>query len=205
MAIAEIRDAHGDTCDLTHPGTPASTASLARYDGDRVEYLVLGDSPLVHDCRGQVEVITDLRVQRVGKALRAAMPAEAENAVVGSPEYAEGARRRVAAQREYINRPDGYWIASNEPEAARHALTGALPLTGPEAVRPGLPADRRRLPGGRHLQPVRLAGAAGRGRRPGTGAPDRHGPGRRVRAGSDQAQAARRRDRRADPVQPIPE
>jgi hypothetical protein len=131
-AISQVRQAHDGGCDLTHPGTPASTVCLAKYGGDRLEYLVLGDSPLVYECGGRVETVNDLRVQRVGRALRDAEPRDAP---VGSPEYAAGARQRIAAQRNYINRPDGYWIASNEPAAARHALTGNLPLAGPHPVR----------------------------------------------------------------------
>jgi hypothetical protein len=45
-------------------------------------------------------------------------------------------------QRRYVNRPDGYWIASTNPQAARHARTGVLPLTGPgEVTRAGLFTD----------------------------------------------------------------
>jgi hypothetical protein len=133
-AISQVRDAHGGRCDLTHPGTPASTVCLVRYGGERLEYLVLGDSPLVYERRGRVELVEDLRVQRVGRSLHETVPGSGA-AAPGSPEHAAGARKRIAAQRDYINRPDGYWIASNEPAAAGHALTGTLPLAGPDAVR----------------------------------------------------------------------
>jgi hypothetical protein len=131
-AICQVSHAHGGECDLTHPGTPASTVCLARYGADRVEYLVLADSPLVYEAGGRVEVVTDLRAQQLVGALRERMPV---GAPAGSPEHASGVRALVTAQRGYINTPDGYWIASVEPSAAEHALTGTLPLSGPDAVR----------------------------------------------------------------------
>ncbi|GIH19125.1 hypothetical protein [Rugosimonospora africana] len=131
-AICQVSHAHGGECDLTHPGTPASTVCLARYGVDRLEYLVLADSPLVYEAGGRVEVISDHRPQRVAGVLHERMPV---GAPTGSPEHAAGVRAIITAQRGYINSPDGYWVASIDPSAAEQALTGALPLTGPDAVR----------------------------------------------------------------------
>jgi hypothetical protein len=131
-AISEVSHAHGGGCDLTHPGTPASTACLVGYGGDRLEYLVLADSPLVYQAAGRVEVVNDSRAQQVTRSLGERMRVDA---AVGTPEHASGVRELIAAQRGQINTPDGYWIASTDPAAAEHALTGALPLAGPDAVR----------------------------------------------------------------------
>ncbi|GAA5196611.1 protein phosphatase 2C domain-containing protein [Rugosimonospora acidiphila] len=134
-AIDGVRQAHGDRCDLTHPGTPASTVCLAKYGADRLEYLVLGDSPLVyqvHGDAGRVEVVDDQRVQEVGRLLPDPIP---EDMPKDSSEYARAVRERTAAKLRYTNRPGGYWIASTDPAAAGHAVTGVLPLTGRDAVR----------------------------------------------------------------------
>ncbi|WP_238451667.1 hypothetical protein [Micromonospora sp. 4G55] len=34
-----------------------------------------------------------------------------------------------------MNRTHGYWVAATDPDAAYHAVTGTLPLRGPDAVR----------------------------------------------------------------------
>ncbi|RSM72197.1 hypothetical protein DMB66_06250 [Actinoplanes sp. ATCC 53533] len=103
-AIAAVRAAHGGTCDLSHPESPSSTVVLLRERPDLVDYLVLCDSALVLvGPGGEISrVVTDDRTA----AMRGLTRAE------------------VAGWR---NRRGGFWVASTDPDAAREALTGALP------------------------------------------------------------------------------
>lgn len=104
-AIQQVRDAHAATCDLTDPNSPSSTVALIRLRGDQVDYLVLADSPVVlHLADGKILPITDDRLDRLD-------------------DYSVPA---VAAAR---NTDAGFWVASTEPEAARHAVTGSISLT----------------------------------------------------------------------------
>jgi hypothetical protein len=56
-AITETAAAHGNTCDLDHPGTPSAALAIAQVHGDALRYLVLGDVPL-HVIR-RVVLLTD--------------------------------------------------------------------------------------------------------------------------------------------------
>jgi hypothetical protein len=132
-AIEEVRHEHDGRCDLGHPGTPACTVGLLKEAGDRLEYLVLCDSPLVFDRRDEVQVITDDRFARAIGDVRAV--ALTGQAAIGSEEHAERVRYAVMQRRAMTNQADGYWIAAANPEAAYKAITGTLPLTGPNRVR----------------------------------------------------------------------
>jgi hypothetical protein len=46
-AIEATCSAHADTCDLANPDSPSSTVALVRSTGTAIEYLVLGDSPVI--------------------------------------------------------------------------------------------------------------------------------------------------------------
>ncbi|GLY23454.1 hypothetical protein [Micromonospora sp. NBRC 101691] len=131
-AILAVRADHGGACDLDHPGTPSATVCLLRDGGDRADYLVLCDSPLVLDTGGRVAVVSDDRLDTALADLRAVahtVPARAAD------DPATRFRRAVAVQRERMNRTHGYWVAASDPDAAYHAVTGSVPLRGPNALR----------------------------------------------------------------------
>ncbi len=48
-AIAQVRDRHQGTCDLTHPATPAATITAVRAEPDGIGYLALSDSSVAAD------------------------------------------------------------------------------------------------------------------------------------------------------------
>ncbi|SBT48658.1 hypothetical protein [Micromonospora auratinigra] len=130
-AILAVRADHGDECDLDHPGTPSATVCLLREGGDQVDYLVLCDSPLVLDTGDRVEVVADDRLAAAAADLR-----RQARALPGADiDAATRFRRAVTVQRTRMNRTHGYWAAAGDPDAAYHALTGTLPLTGPGALR----------------------------------------------------------------------
>jgi hypothetical protein len=100
-AIAGVCQGHKDTCDLANPDSPSSTVSMVRALDDRVDHLVLADSPVVLRHRdGRIEPVVDSRIEQV-------------------PEYTFEAVRRLR------NRPGGFWVASTEPNAAYEALAGS--------------------------------------------------------------------------------
>ncbi|GAA3756641.1 hypothetical protein [Micromonospora maritima] len=130
-AILAVRADHGGVCDLDHPGTPSSTVCLLREGGDRADYLVLCDSPLVLQTDREIEVVTDGRLETALADLRrtaAALPGD-------DVEPAVRFRRAVSVQRTRMNRTHGYWAAAADPDAAYHAVTGTVPLRGPGALR----------------------------------------------------------------------
>jgi hypothetical protein len=101
-AIAEARDAHAGTCDLDNPDTPSSTVAAVRVRDRSLDYLVLCDSPLLLRHRdGTVRLVQDDQLARLPR---------------GVP------------LRELRNKPGGFWVASTDPAAAHHAVTGSVEL-----------------------------------------------------------------------------
>jgi hypothetical protein len=110
------------------PGrAPSSTVTLLRWDADRVEGLVLGDSPLVVVTTDGLDVLVDERLDTVAPAQRVAY----HDRLAAGGGYDDGHRELLRAlvgeQRRLRNRPDGYWIAEAVPVAARQSLTRSWP------------------------------------------------------------------------------
>ncbi|GAA2357485.1 protein phosphatase 2C domain-containing protein [Saccharopolyspora halophila] len=107
-AIERTCSAHADTCDLANPSSPSATATVLRLRAE-TEYLVLADSPLVLEIDGEVRTIIDDRLDHL-------------------PDRALDTVTRLR------NHPDGFWVASTEPEAAHQARHGTLPPFGRAAL-----------------------------------------------------------------------
>jgi hypothetical protein len=97
-----------------------------------VDYLVLADSPLVLDRNGTIEVINDLRLKATSERQRRAVAAS--TAALGSSAHQAQVLALIEAQRPYRNQLGGYWLASSAPEAGHHAVSGAIPLDGPDRL-----------------------------------------------------------------------
>lgn len=120
-AIEETSALHAGTCDLSHPGTPAATVAVLRQFG-HLGYLVLSDSAVVVDGFGGVRVFQDSRVDATAVELADVVLATATD----DASHAERRRAMIAQRRQARNVPGGYWIASSNPEAAQHAVTGSI-------------------------------------------------------------------------------
>jgi hypothetical protein len=121
-AIKTVAALHPE-CDLASPGTPSAAVGIIQL-GDEIEHLVLGDVSLIFDTVGGVKVITDPRVSSTGEPARS----QAESWPLDAPERAPLVLQMKASELAARNVPDGYWIAAADPEAAEHALTGAVAL-----------------------------------------------------------------------------
>ena len=113
-SIAEVAVAHGGWCDLTTIGAPSAAVAALRVAGGDLEWLVLADVTVVLDTDAGLQVISDNRVSVSVAGLDARTP--------------ELAGRIRDAREEYRNRPGGYWVTTADPDTARHALTGSVPL-----------------------------------------------------------------------------
>ncbi|MGY4744481.1 protein phosphatase 2C domain-containing protein [Streptomyces sp. ATMOS53] len=124
-SIRAVRSLHADTCDLAYRASPTSTVVAVRAGAGALEYLVLGDSSLLFaDQDGSTTVVTDRRLDDVGKRLRGPVDA----LPTGSPEHAAALAEYRNALTGFRNQPGGFWIAGPEPRAAEHALNGTVPL-----------------------------------------------------------------------------
>jgi hypothetical protein len=124
-AISQVRELHGGSCDLTHPGTPTATVVAIRTTGENLEHLILADSSLVLTMvAGETEIITDRRVDEAARGLRAALARVPRD----DPRRAAAVREHVTAVERLRNAPGGFWVAAPDPAVAEHALTGSRPL-----------------------------------------------------------------------------
>ncbi|MFF3206664.1 integrase [Streptomyces sp. NPDC002962] len=124
-SIRVVRSLHEGSCDLTYRASPTSTVVAVRAGAGALEYLVLGDSTLLlADKDGKTTAVTDQRLDEVGKRLRGPV----DELPTGSPEHAAALAKYRDALTGHRNRPDGFWIAGPEPQAAEHAHTGTAPL-----------------------------------------------------------------------------
>ncbi|WP_323747710.1 protein phosphatase 2C domain-containing protein [Catenulispora rubra] len=106
---------HEGKCDLRNPDSPSSTVAILRCTADAVDYLVLGDSAVVveHGDAG-LTVAHDARTGHLSDYTR------------------EGVSR-------LRNNDEGFWVASNRPDAADKALVGSIPRAA--VTRAGLVTD----------------------------------------------------------------
>jgi hypothetical protein len=120
-AIEHVTDDHRDTCDVADPISPSATVAVLRVADGLIEYLVLGDSVLVLDrADGAPLVVSDPREVIISESYRPKLEAVAE----GSDEY----HRLLRDLRAHRNRPDGFWVAKDDPRAADEAITGICPI-----------------------------------------------------------------------------
>ncbi len=101
-AIRSTMKAHEDTCDLSNPDSPSSTVAIVRvYDG-ALDYLVLGDSPIILRNGDKLTPVDDERTDHLP----------------GGRPYSFELVRRMR------NTEGGFWVASTEPQAAWKAISG---------------------------------------------------------------------------------
>ncbi|MFV8133156.1 hypothetical protein [Streptomyces syringium] len=123
-AIKEVNELHRSTCALDQEAVPASTVVMIRERGEALDYLVLSDNVLVLDLGDEIVTVTDKRVEEVADAEMK----DALRGPTGTPEHATRVSKLVTVQRRLRNRPGGYWVASTDPAAADHAITGTVDL-----------------------------------------------------------------------------
>jgi hypothetical protein len=104
-AIEVTCSAHAGTCDLANPDSPSSTVAMVRSAGTAIEYLVLGDSPVILRTSDGITPVVDDRVDQLQP---------------GGRPYT---RDLVRSKR---NAPGGFWVASTNPRAAHEAISGAV-------------------------------------------------------------------------------
>jgi hypothetical protein len=108
-AISDVAREHG-----LRPGdSPSSTVAMLRWTDERVDGLVLADSPIVAFGQCGCEVLADGRLASLRRQ---------KKLITGEDVYA----RR--------NTEDGFWVAEADPDAARHAIRRSWPADAIETV-----------------------------------------------------------------------
>jgi hypothetical protein len=123
-AIEHTGRLHDGTCDLEHPETPSATVAIVRErERDAVlDYLVLADSTILLGGLSEVRAVIDDRIDGVAATHRAAIHKHPTGSAGGQRSWAE----YTVQLRQHRNRSQGFWVASTDPEAAHHAVTGTV-------------------------------------------------------------------------------
>ncbi|WP_239155583.1 protein phosphatase 2C domain-containing protein [Amycolatopsis sp. FDAARGOS 1241] len=127
-AVASAIEAAAQELQLKPGNAPSSTVSLLRVRDDGVDLLSLGDSAIYYgNDDGETGGLTDSRLANLGIPEHRAY----RNRVAAGHGYDARHRELLAdlqrEQRKRRNRPEGYWIAEAEPDAANHALALTVP------------------------------------------------------------------------------
>lgn len=103
------------------PGrSPASTVAIARWTDDRVDALVLADSPVVAFGAAGPRVLADEHLRRLPRSRPGFRTRLRDGAGYGEG-HAESLRAGMTATARYRNTEGGFWVAEADPAAARHA------------------------------------------------------------------------------------
>ena len=109
--IAELVDTYG----LVPGQAPSTTVSIVRLANDRLDVMVLCDSPvIVLDADGQVHEIRDDRLDDVSRSIERPP---------GRRDLTDPRWVKVVEDFEaHRNQPGGFWVPSATPEAARYSI-----------------------------------------------------------------------------------
>lgn len=122
--IRAVAALHADTCDLESPNTPCAAVGILRAGVDSVDTLALSDAVVVVDLIAEGPQVTcDLAIERWS----APEPVALAGLRFGTDAHQEALSRLVEAQTATRNCADGWWVASNDPGAAYHALAKSYP------------------------------------------------------------------------------
>ncbi|RZQ64341.1 hypothetical protein [Amycolatopsis suaedae] len=108
-AIAEVATDNG----LRARSAPSSTVAMLRWCADRVDALVLADSPIVVFTTDGMRVISDDRLADL---------------------RAGGQLQTGGAVHDRRNTAGGFWVAEADPDAATHAVRASWPVAEVRAV-----------------------------------------------------------------------
>jgi hypothetical protein len=138
-AIQAVTAEHRHDADAVdaHAIPPSATIALARRRGDTLDYLVLGDAAILLGISNDVHCITDDRLSCVAvdirEEIRTRLRAGTDHKDPGLQNVLVQLVKREVAVR---NQPGGYWIASDDPQAAFEAIEGIRPIgTASEHIR----------------------------------------------------------------------
>jgi hypothetical protein len=126
--IAAVAALHADTCDLTNPGTPCAAVGILRFGPRSVDTLALSDVSIVVDLDSGPEVTCDLSIEEISGT----EPDAVAGFQFGTDGHASALAALVGRQTATRNRPDGWWVAAADPDAAKYAHAASYPI---EAVR----------------------------------------------------------------------
>ncbi|NEW36863.1 hypothetical protein GV791_30550, partial [Nocardia cyriacigeorgica] len=127
-ALADAIRATAELLELAPGKSPSSTVAVVHIQPDTVDLLVLGDSAIiVGTIDGAQHIHTDDRLERLGLPQADNYRHRLATGTGYDDQHRELLRELQRAERQWRNRPRGFWIAEADPAAADHALTASYP------------------------------------------------------------------------------
>lgn len=124
-ALHDVANLHRDSCDLGHPGTPATAVGIVQLVGNTLTYVLLGDVTLLLNMYGAgLSVVGDYRIRTTSPDERA----EANSYPAGSVEKQNALMRMKQRELAARNVDGGYWAAASDPTVIQHAITASIPI-----------------------------------------------------------------------------
>lgn len=103
------------TYELTPGHAPSTTVSMIRLAEDRLDVMVLCDSPvIILDTKGEIHQIRDDRLDEIAASIE--RPSGKRD--MNDPRWI----KTVEEFESHRNQPGGFWVPSATPEAARHSI-----------------------------------------------------------------------------------
>jgi hypothetical protein len=107
------------------PGaSPSSTVALVRWTADRVDALVLADSPVIAFTDRGLSVLADDRIAGLGPG---GYRQRLRSGGGYGPDHVAAVRTAGATASRLRNAPGGFWVAEADPTAATQARTASWP------------------------------------------------------------------------------
>jgi len=125
-ALASAITSTAEELQLDADTSPASTVSIVRVGDDAVDLLVLGDTPIFYGDRRSIHEFTDTRMADLRLPESAVYRRRLAEGRGYDDEHRELLARLQRRQRERRNREGGWWIAAEDPTAARHSLNRTI-------------------------------------------------------------------------------
>ncbi|MBB4674555.1 protein phosphatase 2C domain-containing protein [Crossiella cryophila] len=108
--------------DLEPGKAPSSTVALLRWDEERVDALVLADSPVVAFTVGDVHVLNDTRLANLSVPRRTGYREQLRDGAGFSGAHVDALRASATEVGQWRNREGGFWVAEADPVAAKQAM-----------------------------------------------------------------------------------
>jgi hypothetical protein len=128
-AIRALAERHG----LVPGAAPSSTVALVRWTDERIDALVLADSPVVAFTDEGPQVLTDDRLSSLPRRQGGYRDRLRDGAGFG-PEHLAALRAGAQATGSWRNREGGFWVAEADPEAGHQAKVASWPMDRVRAV-----------------------------------------------------------------------
>lgn len=121
-----LKEISPDIHKLNNFYVPTSTIALIKINKSHIDYAILGDSTILIKTNSNFIEITDKRLKSIAIKERNAIADLVSTGISYSdPKINTLHKELVQKEQSLLNKDNGYWMASLDPNVANHAITGS--------------------------------------------------------------------------------